>query len=145
MAPKSRPTPIKGDELRFVKGTWVGYSGWKDLSVKPKKGSEKRAVIVDKDGEEIATDVNKSSIRKPHAAPRTFEEALLQQHKDVETAMVKLAEMFAKCGISNNNNVLTLFSLELTRARDYQMKLGAKARWRHVDFNLAQMSSQEFK
>ena len=142
MVKKSDPPPIKGDELRFVKGTYAGYSGWKNLAIKPKKGNQKRAVIVDKDGEEIATLVNKSSIRKPHDPPRTFEEALLQQHKDVETTMVKLAEMFAKCGISNNKNVLTIFSQELTKARENQIKLGSSARWRHVDFNLAQMSSQ---
>ena len=133
--------PVKGDAIRIVNGKYAGCTGWRDTSRKHKKGNRKRPVIVLLHGEEIATDVYKSSIRRPHGPPRSFEEAALQQHSDVETAMVKLAAMIAQFGLSDNVKMINIFDAELKLAREEQVRLKNKARYRHVVFQLAQLAS----
>lgn len=132
----------KGSEIRFVKGTYAGMHGWIDKDKKKKKGSAYRNVIVDykaKDGDDedgiYQTRVKESSYRKLWTQPKTFEEAALQQHPDIEKAMITLAEMFAQCGSDlSNDGVLQLFHEELTRAKAHIKGLGSKARYRYVLF-----------
>lgn len=117
--------------------------GWIDNGKKKKKGSCYRNVIVafqefddDSNIEEFETYVKESSYRKRWSRDaRTFEEAAIMQHSDMEKAMIELAEMFASIGWTNtNHNALLLFDAELTRAKNNIQKLGSKARFRAVDF-----------
>jgi hypothetical protein len=68
------------------------------------------------------------------ANPRTYEEAALMQHSDIEKAMIDLAEKLAQLGLVDNTESIRLFSNELNFARDYQAKLGSKARYRNVNY-----------
>jgi hypothetical protein len=120
--------PEKGEEIRFVRGVYVGCVGWINKSRKNKKSSY-RHVIVALEGEEKATRVKKSSLRKKFKAPRTYEEACLQQHSDIELAMIQLAEMFSQCHFQDNNNVLQLLNDELVVACDIQSRLGSKGHY----------------
>lgn len=93
-------------------------------------------VLLDEDtNDKKATQVKMSSFRDlTTAAPRSFEEAAIIQHSDMEKAMMDLAEMFAQCGIRDNREALRLFNDELSLARNYQASLGGKARYRNVVF-----------
>ena len=98
--------------------------------------SERRAVVIVllDDNEEKATHVKITSIREGYNQARCYEEAALQQHRDMEEALIKVCEMLAQCGLENNVNATILFDRELTRARENIGKLGHKARFRHVDY-----------
>lgn len=141
----------KGQPIRFVKGKYVGLTGWIDKSKKKKKDSFFRNVIVhlepddddDDDegnhrslGEELSTRVKLSSYRKlwPAAAPRSFAEAAIMQHPDIERAMIELAEMFAQCCIQQTDPALNLLCVEIDLARKNLIKQGRKGRYRAVNF-----------
>ncbi|CAB9522900.1 unknown protein [Seminavis robusta] len=127
--------PEKGDAIRFVKGTYAGYNGWMNKSKRTKPKSPYRYVVVDlKDSHEKATRVKLTSIKPRFEAPRCFEEAALQQYEDMEQAMVRLAELFAQCGIGGPLGAMQLFEEELNRAVKVQRELGSKARFRRVDW-----------
>ena len=111
----------KGKAIRLVKGTYVGRNGWINNSRVALKNSSMVCVIVDlEDGKEKATHVQKTSICPVHEEPQSFKEAALQQHKDLELALVKLAEKFARCGVLDNREALRLFNDELNNAREKQ-------------------------
>jgi hypothetical protein len=128
----------KGTAIRFVKGKYAGLEGWIDKRKKKKKKSFYRNVVVqledeDGDAEEKETYVKISSYRKQFSgSARTFEEAAVMQHSDIERAMIDLAEMFAQCAVRDNQEALRLFNDELNLAREFQQKLGNKARFRSV-------------
>jgi hypothetical protein len=134
----------KGEPVRFVKGKYEGLTGWIDKGKKSKKKGFYQNVIVALDADENGMDESKlkatyvkiSSLRKPFPSePRTFEEAAVMQHQDLEKAMIDLADMFAKLGGSvNHNEVMRLFAAELNTAQELQCKLGSKARFRYVNF-----------
>ncbi|KAL3903644.1 MAG: hypothetical protein SGARI_005282, partial [Bacillariaceae sp.] len=86
----------KGRSIRFVKGKYAGYEGWEDKSKRKKKGSRYRPVIIKLEEKEKKTSVLKTSFRSLFHIPSTLEEAALQQHPDLELAMINLAGMFAQ-------------------------------------------------
>ena len=122
----------KGKAIRFVKGTCVGCVGWIDKAFKKKKRSPHVDVIVDMDGSLVQKYVKKTSIRDAFARPKSYEEAALQQHNDIETAMIKLAEKFAECGIEDQQEAANLFMMELKHACKLQAKLKV-CKCRHVE------------
>lgn len=125
----------KGNEIRFVKGNYAGKTGWINKAKKKTKGDEQRYVIVEMgDGTELATKASKYSIRKPHEEPRTYEEAALQQHFDIEKTMVKLASMFAECAVYDSKGAAKVFDKEVRRAIKEIRGKGPKARFRNVEF-----------
>jgi hypothetical protein len=138
----------KGKAIRFVKGKYEGLNGWIDKSKRSKKKGYQHVIVeldADPDDENLmgepelkATYVKITSLRKQFSSePRTFEEAALRQHKDIEKAMIDLADMFAKLGGNvNNNEVMRLFTAELNTAQELQHKLGSKARYRYVNFKI---------
>ena len=123
-----------------MKGKYAGLEGWIDMSHKKKPKSCYVYVIVclDEEGNEgrreKATRVKANSIRTPFKAAKTFEQAALMQHEDMEKTMIDLAYMFAQIGVTDNRETLRLFDMELSRAREFQHKLGSKARYRNVLF-----------
>lgn len=128
--------PQKGEEIRFVKGKYMGEKGWinTEKTCKTKVGKKEQVyVIVDLERGEKSTRVNKSSIRDKFSAPMSHEEAAMQQHKELELAMIQLAELWAECGITNVDNALALLSVEIGRAVDEHNKL-SKAPYRQVEF-----------
>jgi len=130
----------KGDEIRFVKGVYANLVGWKNKAKKKVKGSQRVPVIVllEKIGngkdKVKATTVNRSSFRKPFTEATSKEQAAIQQHPDLELAMINLAAMWAQMGKTDLNNVVKLFTDELADAQQRQRKLKGKARYRFVEY-----------
>jgi hypothetical protein len=85
----------RGNEIRFVKGKYTGYYGWvnKDeietlhsVPVIVQDYKKPEGTTHDKE-----TKVRKTSVRSRQlASPRCFEEAVFQQHPDIEDQMEKL-------------------------------------------------------
>ena len=126
--------------MRFIRGTYAGRKGWiNDAAPKRKFIHQMWNAIVDvgddEEGLEKITRVKTSSVRRAFLAePRTLEEAVIQQHPDIELAMIRLAEMMAQTGIAANNETLRLFDIELTQAREFQRGLKNKATCRFAEF-----------
>jgi hypothetical protein len=131
----------KGEEIRFVKGTYAGLTGWKNKGKKKAKGSQMIPVIVlletdrstNKDRLK-ATRVKRSSYRKRFAEPANKEEAAIQQHSDLEAAMIDFAAKWSQIGTVDPNNIIKLFLVELNDAQKLQKQLGNKARYRYVEY-----------
>jgi hypothetical protein len=139
--------PTKGHHIRFVKGTYAGRNGWIDSSRKKGKSNYRHVIVAadpeDQDSQEKCTRVKITSFCDPHPIPSSFEEAALQQHPDIEVAMIKLAEMFTQCSISDYNGVMRLFANELDKAKKIQRKQGNKARYREVHWVEPEMEDDD--
>jgi hypothetical protein len=82
-----------------VRGTYKGCTGWIDTANKAKKNWV-GVVVDDKDYEEEAhTRVWKSSIREAHKAPTTWAKAAIQQHPEIEEAIIQVSRLFATCNM----------------------------------------------
>jgi hypothetical protein len=89
--------PVHGREIRFVRGTYKGCNGWVDTANKTKRGWV-WVVVDDKDyEEEVHARVWKSSVREIHKAPTNWAEAAIQQHPEIEFAIIEVSRMFATC------------------------------------------------
>ena len=124
----------KGEAIRFVKGTYAGLIGWKNKAKKKIKGSPNVPVIVQVDKKLKATKVRLTSYRDPFTDPASKEAAAIQQHPDLELAMIDLAAIWAQMGTIDTRNVLALFTTELEQAQKNQKKLKGKARFRSVEY-----------
>jgi hypothetical protein len=90
---------VKGGESRFARGTYKGCTGWIGLANKAKKDWV-WVVVDDQDYEEEAhTRVWKSSIHEAHKAPTTWAEAAIQQHPEIEEAIIQVSRLFATCNM----------------------------------------------
>ena len=122
--PRNRRTekrsPEKGKETRFIRGTYKGCVGWLDKANKSKKKSKMVYVIVDDQDyeEEVPTRVWTSSFRDRHKTPTTWAEAAVQQHPEIEDAVIETARLFASCMISDEKAVMDLIAQEIRRAID---------------------------
>lgn len=134
----NNPGHNKGDRIRFVAGTYAGYTGWYDNARKTSGHGRKTmyvyVIVFLDDGTEKATKVRKTSVRPSFKAPATYEEAIIQQHSDIEAQMIRLASMFATCKIKDDDEVIRLFREELNKAKTEQFMKGKRARWRHTNF-----------
>jgi hypothetical protein len=126
----------KGDAVRFVKGKYKGLTGWidKDWKTEAPDSDYVGVVVVKKSGTEKATYVKRSSVRPVHKNPRCFEEAAIQQHKELEQALICFAELWVECGINNNDMALKFLNDEINAARDRQTKRGSKACYRWTNY-----------
>jgi hypothetical protein len=107
---QKRP-PTKGREIRFVRGTYKGCTGWLDSANKTKKDWV-WVVVDDKDyEEEVHARVWKSSVRESHKAPTTWAEAAVQQHPEIEFAIIEVSCMFATCTNLDDTTFLSVGNL----------------------------------
>lgn len=128
----------KGDKIRIIKGKYVGCEAWKDGKKKRKKGSRSRPVIVRlADGSEKRTNIYTNSYKMLHGHPSCYEEAAMQQHTDMELALMRFAEMWISCRMTAESDefALEFLKLELNEARSKFKDLGSKARYRLVEFD----------
>ena len=126
----------KGSEISFIKGTYVGLTGWINASRAPKNGYGYVIVKKTSDNEEKCTRVKKSSVRKIPGAPSSYEEAMLLQHPDIQRQLCQLATMLASCDINDDTEIVRLLKVELRTAQSYQAELGHRARWRQIDYDI---------
>ena len=129
----------KGQRIRFKAGNYKGCNGWlaKNKKVQTRGGEKMMCVIVDLGGgQELDTRVLTTSIGKPRTTPKSFAEAVVQQHPDIEEMMDKLCREIAKCGLSPTDPALeTILSKKLTEAALLQNSAGHKARCRVVHYD----------
>jgi metal-responsive CopG/Arc/MetJ family transcriptional regulator len=131
----------RGEEIRFVGGKYIGYTGWKNLD-----GNETAlsiAVIVngyrDKNGSTSnkTTTVRKESVRsKAQTAPRSRAEAIMQQHPEIEKTLQKFARQLATCELNpRSTSIQQIFVTALQDATARQIAKGNKANWKRVVYN----------
>jgi hypothetical protein len=132
----------RGEEIRFVRGKYIGYTGW--INLDGDESDVSIAVIVSgyKDKKKGGSrfdkkkTVRKESVRsKLEPAPRSRAEAILQQHPEIEQTMEKLARQLAKCELSPSSaSILQIFAMKLQDATARQIAMGNRAIWKKVRY-----------
>ena len=129
----------KGDKIYFCGGKYFGLRGWINNS---KDSTEfYMYVLVDLgEGEIKATRVLKENIgvgRSKKGSPDTFQEAIFEQHPDIEKVMKLLARELARCDLSviDAQETTEVFGGMLLNAVFKQSLLGNKACFRKVVFD----------
>jgi hypothetical protein len=98
---KEKKPHVKGREIRFVRGTYIGCNGWIDSANKTKKGWVWTVVDDEDYEEEVHARVQKSSVREKHKPPTNWAEAAIQAHPEIDFAIIELSRMFVKLQHSN--------------------------------------------
>jgi hypothetical protein len=130
----------RGEEIRFIVGTYEGCKGWIDNSgdattlsvpVIGHKFKRKDGSTVDK-----AATVRKSSVHSAAIQPAmSHAEAIMQQHPKIDQMMNKLCRQLAKCEMSTSDTLIQMaFGTKLKAAVEKQVALGADAEWKRVHF-----------
>ena len=138
------PEPKKGARIKLTGGSNHGCKAWLDnarsptdcytpIIVEKGKGDKKK---------EVQTKVLHENYEMYAAVPqpRNYEEAMLDQHPDIDKLMTKLARKIAQCersqGEGDGGNVLGLiFLARVKKVKVRQEKKGRKALWRRVVWN----------
>jgi hypothetical protein len=126
----------KGAELRFTKGSYMGKTGWINEDGKL-LDCYVHVIIHMGDGlEERLTKVRKTSMKRiaDDRPAATREEAILQQHPDIEAIMEKLAAELAKCGLDRTKETARIVSVKLQEAIVAHRTKGSKATYRFTRF-----------
>jgi hypothetical protein len=128
-----------GERIRFIRGTYVGKTGW--INNSKKETAKMVYVIVELEDGLKETRVAHASIARPAAEPTSYGEATLQQHPDIDGMMDKLVCQLAKCHMSTQASAVNsafktteIFCNKLFQAIATQQALGDKATWRHVHY-----------
>ena len=139
-----------GEEIRFVRGKYIGYTGWIDLD-----GDETAvsiAVIVSgyKDKKNGRTSNKTTTVRKTSVssmaqpAPQSRAEAIMQQHLEIEQTMEKLACQLAKCELNPRSaSIHQIFATKLQAATARQIAMGNRATWKKVQYESGDVPDQE--
>jgi hypothetical protein len=144
---KNNMSSNRGEEIRFVGGKYIGYTGWRNLD--GDKTAASVAVIVHgyKDKKNGSTSnkttvVRKTSVSsKAQPAPQSRAEAIMQQHPEIEQTMEKLARQLAKCELSTRSaSILHIFATKLQDATARQIAMGNRATWKRVQYNSGEAS-----
>ena len=126
----------RGEAIRFTTGKYKGRTGWVNSS-KPKT-AKMMSVIVDLgNGVTRDTRVRQTSVAAPFGPPKSFQEALLQQHPDIEELIDKVASKLAKCTINEESlePFTEFFGRRVKKACERQEALGNKATWLNVEWD----------
>jgi hypothetical protein len=132
----------RGEEVRFVRGKYIGYTGW--INRDGDETAVSIAVIVNgyKDKKtgvttNKATTVRTESVRvKAQPAPNSRAEAIMQQHPEIEQTMEKLARQLAKCDLSPlSTSILQIFATKLQEESARQIAMGNRATWKRVQYD----------
>jgi hypothetical protein len=128
----------KGGSCRFIRGKYCGLQGWLNAD-KPKTRCYTHVIINKPDGsafKEYHTKVRHESLRTGNVpTPTTFEEAILQQHPDIEQMIDKLAKELARCHLAHTSQpMLAIINLKLSKHINAQSSKGNTASWRDVTY-----------
>ncbi len=112
----------RGREIRFVKGKYIGYNGW--INDHGDHTAQSYTVIVSgykRDNgatQDKITKVRKESVRdRTLPPPNSKSEAIMQQHPEIEAAVIEMARLFASCSITDEKSVMALIGKEIRRAQ----------------------------
>jgi hypothetical protein len=137
---------VKGDEVTFIKGKYVGYKGW--INVTGDETASSVPVIVHgwkkADGSTVdrVANVRKTSIRRGSPPqPNTRAEAIMLQMPKIEAAMDTLCRQLAKCELNHNSikSIHTIFARKLQEATANQIGQGSKATWYRISYRPSDM------
>jgi hypothetical protein len=132
----------RGEVISFVRGKYIGYTGWKNLD--GDKTAVSIAVIVHgyKDKKNGSTSNKTATVRKESVkskvqpAPKSRAEAIMQQHPEIEQAMEKLARQLAKCELRpRSTSIQKKIATKLQDATTRQIAMGNRATWKRVQYN----------
>jgi hypothetical protein len=138
----------KGSPIKIIGGTHVGLSGWLN---KTKGATNEYVHVIVKNSKkgEIATKVKHENyvLETELIAPSNYEEAMLQQHSDIDALLNKLVRSIAECEPvleteQSYKNFLFIVKKRLEKAKARQDAKGAKARWRKVLHSASKHPSQ---
>jgi hypothetical protein len=136
----------KGAAIKFIGGNYVDFPGWlnktKDATkefvyviVRKKEGSlpHEVATKVRHENYVLLTEINE---------PANYEEAIFQQHADIDALLNKLVRSIAECDSvletdHSSKNLFRVIKERLEKAKTRQNNKGSKARWRRVRFSPA--------
>lgn len=130
----------KGEEIIFVGGKYQGKRGWIDGA--KARTAARVHVIVDLGDEKKHTFVAPESVKSITVLedPSSFEEAMINQHPDMDQLLTKLARLMVscRCGEQSAAVVGDLLREKIKYQRTKQAMLGNKAKWRDVYFPSAE-------
>jgi hypothetical protein len=128
----------RGDEIRFVGGTYIGKVGWFDRSREATAKSYPVIIkaVKKKDGNigDVTAMVRKTSVGvldEPEA--KSYVEAVFQQHPKIMRLMDKLCAKLAMCEIEPQNDMLyKIFRNKYAEAVELQTAKGSDATWYQI-------------
>ena len=117
--------PPASDEITIIGGTYFGCRGWLNRKKKPTRCFTPVIVeIKKKNGEEGEVERAPKRIRHYNIGymksdvPKSFEEAILQQHTDIHRKLTELTKLLAGCKIRDEDNMARLFLEHLHLHKD---------------------------
>ena len=127
----------KGGQVKVIRGSREGKKGWYDVSKRSRPAQSDHLILLNRDGTEDICTLCKLSIEAillhNPPPPASFQEAMLQQHPNIERMMNKLATALAKFeGLENTQELGQLFLVKVREAQIKQAELGCNELWRHV-------------
>jgi hypothetical protein len=123
----------KGREIKITRGEYKGMKGWLDADAKQLK-KQVYIIISIREGEDLGKRVWKSSIRS-RSRPASWEEAIIDQHPDIDGKLDELANLLAKCEIGDNSQPMArIFMARMNEANQRQAAMGHRAVWRNTVF-----------
>ena len=128
-----------GKQIRFIKGTYKGKTGWINQKLAKEKRKNKKklvdVIVLFEDSNAKRARVKKTSFRDPHEEALTYEEQALQDHPDVELAIIDMAAMIATLSVIDMEEMHRLIKEEIENATLEQILQGKDARYRKVNFD----------
>lgn len=133
--------PMKGQAVKVLEGKYKGKKGWINLK-RGKRGltQQKYHLILEgEDGHEELTCLfqNRVALVKEDVEPQCIEEAVFDQHSDLDAMLHKLTRELAKFQLHNEASILhftQIFQQKLKAAIKDHKELGNEATVRLVDF-----------
>lgn len=130
------PIGARGKEVRIVTRDYKKKKGWIDVDAGRNPNPLRQYVIVDMGGGyELDTNLWIFSLRDAHEKPKNREEAMLQEHPDIEADLIQLCRKMAACEVHNKQAVMNLVKKELTKAVKEQCLRGNTAKWRELEYD----------
>jgi hypothetical protein len=125
-----------GQRIRFIRGTYEDQKGW--LNANREATKCKYYVIVEPDPpnrlHEKETFVLKTSVKFINAQtkPTTWEEALLNQHPDIDQQMDRLAADLVMCRINSGEEISRILVEKIADEQNKVQALGSDAKYKDV-------------
>jgi hypothetical protein len=135
---KKKVQPVRGDAIRFTRGTYVGKTGWIN-NARPETACSLHVVVDENQSEtrdaEFLACVRKTSVAALRATS-TAEEFCIQSDAKVAYHLSKLAQALAECGVAGNPDVLLIIKEHLDVAYMVQVQKGTRAKFSETALRL---------
>lgn len=128
---KKKTQPVRGNAIRFTRGTYVGKTGWANVALAETASSIH--VIVNEEQDANEDSLHLACVRKTSVAhyrnPESLEEYCLQEDAKVAYHLSKLGQALAECGVATNKHLMILIKEQLDLAYAAQMEKGRQAKF----------------